>query len=75
MRTIPITELRVNLTSTMRSIHKGNSVVVTQNGKPVAKLVPFHDWRKEAQAAIKKLGKTAFIGDIVSPTEEQWNIE
>ncbi len=53
----------------------GQTVVVTKDGKPVAELVP----PRHAEPAAKKSsfgiweGKVHILGDIVSPTEPDWD--
>jgi prevent-host-death family protein len=53
----------------------GQTVVVTKNGTPVADLVP----HRAQDAAAKKSsfgifkGKIEILGDIVSPTEPDWD--
>ena len=50
------------------------SVLVTKNGKPVAKLVPV-DVQEVDPLAIFRFGKGKIVGDIVSPIEplEAWD--
>jgi len=72
MKTISISELRANLLSAIEEIKKGKSIIVTSHGKPVAQITPPPDKRKEAIARLKVLRKTARIGDVISPTGENW---
>lgn len=72
MKTISISELRANLLRTIEEIKKGNTIIVTSHGKPVAQMNPLPDRRKEAIAKLNTLRKTIQIGDIVSPTGETW---
>ena len=67
-----MTGLRANLLEAMEEIKKGNTIIITSRGKPVAQLIPPPDRRKEAIARLKALRKTAIIGDILSPTGEKW---
>lgn len=49
---------------------RGEEIVVTKRGKPVAKVVPIEP------AAWKSLkGTIVFEGDIVSPADEEWEVE
>lgn len=73
IKTLSMTELRANLQSAIEEIKKGNTIIVTSHGKPVAQLIPPLDRRKEAIAKLKALRKTAIIGDILSPTGEKWD--
>jgi prevent-host-death family protein len=72
MKSLAISELRANLMNAIEQVKKGNSIVITSHGKPVAQLVPPEDKREEAKAALKALRKTAVIGDVISPTGEIW---
>lgn len=72
MKIISISVLRANLLDVINEVKKGKSILVTSHGKPVAQLNPPTDRRKEAIAKLKALGKTAIIGDVVSPSGEVW---
>jgi len=72
MKTISITDLRINLTTLIDRVKKGKSIIITSRGNPVAQLNPIVDRRKEAIAKLKTLRKTAIIGDIVSPIDDTW---
>ena len=69
-----MTELRANLQSAIEEIKKGNTIIVTSHGKPVAQLIPPPDRRQEAIARLKALRKTAIIGDLITPLDEQWEV-
>ena len=45
-------------------------LVITKHGKPVAKLLPFDSEKDGADASLK--GLATFIGDIISPIEDEW---
>lgn len=72
MKTLSISELRANLMKAMEEIKKGNTIIITSHGKPVAQIMPPTDRRKEAIAKLKEVRKTIIIGDIISPTGETW---
>ena len=49
-------------------------IVITKHGKPMAKLVPVEE--PKAQSVFGYLqGKVEIVGDIVSPLDEQWEVE
>lgn len=49
-------------------------IVITKHGKPVAKLVPVEE--SVAQSVFGYLqGTVEIVGDIVSPVEENWEVE
>ena len=70
MKTISISDLRANLMNAIDQVKKGKHIIITSHGKPVAQLIPPSDRRKEARARLKSIGKTAIIGDLVSPIGE-----
>jgi prevent-host-death family protein len=41
MRTVAVREARQNLSALLDEVRKGREVVITERGRPVAKLVPF----------------------------------
>lgn len=48
-------------------------VVITKRGKPVARLVPYEETAVPIQGFMKNT--VMFIGDVVSPTGEKWDVE
>ena len=48
-------------------------VVITKRGKPVARLVPYEKTPVPIHGFMKNT--VMFIGDIVSPTGEKWDVE
>jgi prevent-host-death family protein len=51
----------------------GTEVVITQNGTPVAKLVPVDEEIRDSFGALH--GTVVYHGDIVSPDHESWDDE
>jgi len=49
---ISVTELRANLSNVIAQVTKGKSFVIMSRGKPIAKLIPLVDQRKEAIAKL-----------------------
>jgi prevent-host-death family protein len=73
MQSISISKLRVNLTSILEDVKKGETIIVTSYGNPVAWITPPQaNRRTEAIAKLEALRKNVFIGDVVSPTGEIW---
>jgi prevent-host-death family protein len=57
MRTVSITEAKAQLTALARDVEKGETVVVTRNGKPIFDMVPHRKMgglRVEAIGAFKR---------------------
>ena len=42
MTTVSVSEAKSHLSRLLRSVEQGEEVVITRDGKPVAKLVPFY---------------------------------
>jgi prevent-host-death family protein len=55
MTRIGIRELRDTLTQTIRRVRDGESIEVTHDGKPVARIVPYKDDRRAQLIAEGKL--------------------
>jgi prevent-host-death family protein len=72
MKAISITELKANLSNVIAQVSKGKRFVIMSNGKQVAQIIPPVDRRKDAILRLKALRKTAIIGDIVSPIDDEW---
>lgn len=50
-------------------------VVVTKEGKPVAKLVPAVSLEELRRPALERLrGSVKILGDIVEPLDEEWDV-
>jgi prevent-host-death family protein len=72
MKTVAISEFKAKCLDLITKMDKTKKpMVITKNGKPVAKLVPF-----KSNNNLKSLrGKVKYYGDIISPIEEDWNAE
>ncbi len=74
MEKVAVSEFRANLVGFLKRVEKGEIIALTSRGQEVAKIVPPDDKVKEAKKALKKLQKTAVIGDIISPIDEEWEV-
>ena len=72
MRSIAVSELRNNLMSIIKKVQAGENIVVTSRGNEVAKLVPMENKKQMAKESLKELRKTAYVGDVLSPVNEDW---
>ena len=72
MRSIAVSELRNNLMSIIKKVQAGENIVVTSRGNEVAKLVPLENKNQKAKESLKELRKTAYVGDVLSPVNEDW---
>ncbi len=46
------------------------TIIITKYGKPMVKIVPINEKKDLDQKPLK--GAATFIGDIVSPIDEEW---
>jgi prevent-host-death family protein len=72
MESIAISELRANLMQILKRIESGATISITSRGRIIARLVPPEDKMSEAHVALAELRKTAVVGDILSPIDEEW---
>jgi prevent-host-death family protein len=76
-RTIKVSEFRTKCFVILdRVARTGDEVVITKNGKPVAKLVPHRAARRKtgrpkAQGLLKD--RLFITGDIISPIYDAWD--
>ena len=74
MRTVAISELRNNLMSFIKKVQAGDNIIITSRGNEVAKLVPMENKEQMAKERLKELRKTAYVGDVLSPVNEDWEV-
>ena len=72
METVGVSELRNNLLSLIKKVQSGENILITSRGHGVAKLVPLENSTEEAVKALKELRKSAYVGDVLSPVDEEW---
>lgn len=72
MEKVAVSRLRENLTVFLKKVQNGQSITITSRGHDLAKLVPLEDRMERSRKKLKELGKTAVIGDVLSPVDEQW---
>ena len=72
MEKVGISTLRENLSIFLKRAQKGEVITITSRGHEMARLVPAEDRREKSREILRKLGKNAFIGDILSPIHEEW---
>ncbi len=72
MESVCASELRSNLTEILRRIESGRIINITLRGREVARLVPPDNKVEKARKKLDELRKTAFVGDVLSPIEEEW---
>ena len=72
MKTVGVSVFRENLVSYLKQVQKGTTLVLTSHGKQVAVLTPPDTIRKQSLLQLGILGKTAVIGDSISPVSDYW---
>lgn len=72
MLTVGVNQLRKDFGQFLRRVQSGELVIITVRGHKVAQLMPFNETRQQAREALQQLRKTAIIGDVVSPLDEEW---
>ncbi len=72
MQNVNISDFRSNLLSYLKKAHNGEELTVTSHGEVLATILPPVDKQEKAKKTLDTLAKTAVIGDIVSPTKENW---
>ena len=73
-RTIKASEFKATCLRLMDEVAKsGKEIVITKNGRPTARLVPyrkrFRDWFGADRGSIE------ILGDIISPIDVEWEAE
>ena len=73
-QTIKASEFKARCLKLMDEVaNSGEEIVITKNGKPVAKLAPFRE-RSESWFG-RDRGKIRILGDVISPVEMEWEAE
>ena len=73
-RTMKASEFKAKCLQLMDEVADGGGeVVITKNGKPVFRLVPYRERPKSFFGADR--GRMKIVGDIVSPIDVEWEAE
>ncbi len=73
-RTIKASEFKATCLKLMDEVAEtGDEVVITKNGEPVSRLVPYREKPKSLFGCLR--GKMEITGDIMSPLEWEWDEE
>ncbi|MBB6143954.1 prevent-host-death family protein [Silvibacterium bohemicum] len=77
MKTMPAGKFKAQCLAVIDEVHeRGEEVVITKHGKPMARLVPLTENQEKPDDIFGfMLGKGRITGDIVSPIfkEEEWD--
>ena len=73
-QTIKASEFKARCLKLMDEVaNSGEEIVITKNGKPVAKLAPYQG--KSESWFGRDRGKIRILGDVISPVEMEWEAE
>ena len=72
MESIGVSKLRENMVFFLNKVQQGESIAITSRGTEIAMLIPIKNKKEVSRNALKQLRKTAIVGDVVSPIEEEW---
>jgi prevent-host-death family protein len=74
MEKVTVSTLREKLSAFISKAQKGQVITITSHGHELARLVPAENRSDTSKKKLAKLSKTAVIGDIVSPVDEDWEV-
>ena len=73
-RTMKASEFKARCLSLMDEVAEGGGeIVITKNGKPVSRLVPYRQRPRSFFGADR--GRMKILGDIISPIDVEWEAE
>ncbi len=73
-RTIKATEFKAKCLKLLDEVaESGEEIVITKNGKPVARLLPYREKPKTLFGIDR--GRMKILGDIISPIDVEWEAE
>jgi prevent-host-death family protein len=68
-KTVPVAEFEANCVDLLEEIAgSGNDIVITRDGKPLAKVVPI-----ESSLRGPMFGTIEIVGNIVEPIDDEWD--
>jgi len=74
METVGVNTLRKNLSGLLKKVEDGESIAITSRGHEIALLVPPESKIEKARRASEELRETAFVGDVITPVTEEWEL-
>ncbi len=72
MEKVGVSILREKLSIFLKKVQEGQVITITSRGHEIARFVPMEDMTAKSREVLRELGKNAFIGDILSPINEEW---
>ncbi len=74
MVSVGVHQLQKNLLLFLQRVQKGESIAITSHGHAIAQLAPLEHNMEQACKALEEIRKTAIIGNIISPIDEEWEV-
>ncbi|MCD4721547.1 MAG: type II toxin-antitoxin system prevent-host-death family antitoxin [Desulfobacula sp.] len=74
MERVAVSVFRANLVSFLKRVERGEIIALTSRGHEIAKIIPPDNTIEKARDSLKKLRKTAFVGDVLSPIDDEWEV-
>lgn len=75
MRKVNVTDLRQHLPGYIKQVQQGEMIQITVHGKVVARLTPEQDAVEQAIKSLMEWRTSAYVGDLVSPIGEDWEVQ
>jgi prevent-host-death family protein len=75
MREVNITELRNHLPTYMKAVQKGEPINIVSRGRVIARIIPAEEPALAARQRLIALREKCSVGDVVSPSGEEWDAE
>jgi len=75
MLAIGISEFRANMSAILQRVQNGEIISLMVREMEIAKLVPPDYARLAARQQLEGLRQSAIVGDVLSPIDEQWDVE
>ncbi len=70
MRTTGVTELKASLSETLARVKSGEEILITEHGRPIARLMPLPSW--DMDAATEELVRRGIVKPPERPFDEEW---
>ena len=75
MLEVSVTTFRKHIPDYLGKVRKGEDISLTSRGKVIARLMPPADERLRAKEQLAALRVTSYIGDVVTPLDDKWEVD
>jgi antitoxin (DNA-binding transcriptional repressor) of toxin-antitoxin stability system len=62
------------MSAILQQVQNGEIISLTQRGTEIARLVPPDFVQLAARQQLEELRKTAIVGNVLSPIDDQWEV-